>query len=411
MADDRISLREILAMLGRRFVWVLLPLVLFTGLAVAATFYMMPVYEASTTLILTTPTGSPTNYETLLFNRNLAKTYSEVARSRSVAAEAAAMLGLQESVEEFQERIRVSVVRDTEVIEIAVIDTDPVRAADAANALASAFRSRFWQFTFLDSLRIVDPAEPPVEPIRPQPVLYITVGVVVGLASGVGLAALVDHLFPRRPRREPTEPAALTEDAGQAIPAAQALMPAGAGGPGGGGTAASAPLACRRAAGVSPAASQAACASAASAQAVNVPAGGALTAGAPAAAEAASGAPTAGAPAAAEAASGAPLAGAPMAGPPPADAPTADDMTAGAPADILPEEGEPPGSAPVTSSDAEGESPPTAPADVLADTVGSPLPLRRRRRYRHRFRLRLRWRAEADPVPEGPSEGMGEVHA
>jgi len=223
VADDRISLRDVLAMLGRRFVWVLLPLLLFTGLAVAATYYMMPVYEASTMLIITNPTGSPTSYETLLFNRNLAKTYSEVARSRSVAAEAAAMLGLQESLDHFQERIRVSVVRDTEVIEIAVTDTDPVRAADAANALASAFRSRFWEFTFLDSLRIVDPAEPPVDPIRPQPVLYITVGVVVGLAAGVGLAALVDHLFPRGPRRQVPVAAcesAATEEEGQAVPAA-----------------------------------------------------------------------------------------------------------------------------------------------------------------------------------------------
>ena len=63
-------------------------------------------------------------------------------------------------------------VRETEVIQLAVVDIDPVRAADAANALAAAFRSRFWEFTSLDSLRIVDPAEPPVEPICPKPVLY-----------------------------------------------------------------------------------------------------------------------------------------------------------------------------------------------------------------------------------------------
>lgn len=270
-------------MLGRRFVWVLLPFLVCTGLAVAAGYYMMPVYEASTTLIITNPTGSPTSYETLLFNRNLAKTYSEVARSRSVAAEAASILGLQESPDQFQERIRVSVVRDTEVIEIAVTDTDPVRAADAANALASAFRSRFWQFTFLDSLRIVDPAEPPVDPIRPQPVLYIAVGVVVGLAAGVGLAALVDHLFPRRPC--PEAPAAVPE-----------LAATG-------------------------------------------------------------------------------------------------------------EEGQP------IPASAAAESAPTAAGPAGAPEEATDSPVRRRRRHRHRFRIRLRCRTETDPASEGPSEGMGEVHA
>lgn len=156
---DEIDLLELLGVIRRRL-WIVLTVPLVAALVAAAVswFVLAPVYEASTTLWVVKKESAAIDYQTLLLYRNLAKTYGEVARSRRVMQKAVERLGLPFTVEALQKATRVTPVRNTEIIQIAVQDTDPERAAATVDAIAAAFTEEIRQLVHLDNVGIVDTA-------------------------------------------------------------------------------------------------------------------------------------------------------------------------------------------------------------------------------------------------------------
>lgn len=187
------DLLSLLALLRRRIWYVAAPLAISLTASTIASLFMTPTYRATTTLIVAAADSSVLNYDTLLFNRNLAKTYVEVARSRAVAQQAILRLNLNEDSDHLLGRISVTTVRETELISIAVTDTSPVRAATLANTVAAVFAEEIQRFARLNNLRVVDQAAVPAEPLHPRPLLYTAVSLFVGLAAGTALAYVVDY--------------------------------------------------------------------------------------------------------------------------------------------------------------------------------------------------------------------------
>lgn len=180
----------------RRRLWIVVtvPLVSALTAAVLSLFVITPVYQASTTLWVVKKESSTIDYQTLLLYRNLTKTYGEVAKSRAVMQKAIDRLGLPYTVEELQKATTVTPVRDTEIIRIAVEDTDPKRAADTANAISDAFMQEIQRFIRLDNVGVVDAAQVPDRPERPKPLLNTAIALALGLMTAAGLVFLVENL-------------------------------------------------------------------------------------------------------------------------------------------------------------------------------------------------------------------------
>lgn len=138
--EPEIDLRHALRLVwGRK--WLILAATLLAGAAAfAASRLMSPVYEASTKLLINqAPTQQTSEYTAILTSERLARTYSEMIVTRPVLQEVVSRLGISVDLEELQEAIEVSAVRDTQLIEITVEDMNPQRAADVANTLATVF--------------------------------------------------------------------------------------------------------------------------------------------------------------------------------------------------------------------------------------------------------------------------------
>lgn len=194
MASE-LDLRDIFGVLTRRL-WILLVVPVLTALvAGAVSFYVLtPVYSASTTLWVMNE-GSQINYENLLTSRNLTKTYAEVAQSRAVMSDVARQLNLGETaLTALEKKLTVTPVRDTEILSFAVEDSDPVMAANIANAVADAFKAQVRSYMKIQNVMIVDRAVPPLDPIRPRPLLNIAVAAVLGVLLAVGLVFLIEAL-------------------------------------------------------------------------------------------------------------------------------------------------------------------------------------------------------------------------
>src|SRR5690606_36480564 len=85
---------------------------------------------------------------------------------------------------------------NSQVVKITVQDTDPKMAADIANTVAAVFENQIKTIMNVDNVNILSPAVvlENQSPVKPQPVLNMAIGLVVGLMIGVGLAFLLEYL-------------------------------------------------------------------------------------------------------------------------------------------------------------------------------------------------------------------------
>lgn len=188
------------AVLRRRYVAIILCLCAGFGGAWTLTENTEPVYRSSTRLLVNIPAVDRVQ-EALVgvqLSQTLLASYAAVATSRTAAAEISEALDGQLPPSAVQSQLQAVSVPDTLLLEISAVDKDPAvaqRLADAAGA------------EFLETVRdlergrtapiepsIVDPASRPSAPISPRPAANLTLGTLLGLIVGVGLAFLLERL-------------------------------------------------------------------------------------------------------------------------------------------------------------------------------------------------------------------------
>ena len=125
----------------RRWLWLtLLTTFLAAGPALVVSLRMTPVYSATATLLVKqAPSTAASDYTAILTSERLIRTYAQMIPSTVVLEDVVTRLGLTESATELAERVRVEAVRDTLLLRLHVEDTEPLRAALLANAIAEVF--------------------------------------------------------------------------------------------------------------------------------------------------------------------------------------------------------------------------------------------------------------------------------
>ena len=83
--------------------------------------------------------------------------------------------------------------RNTSIIELRAYDRKPTEAQEIAQALAEEYQTHRTDAQ-KKLVEIIDDADLPVQAVRPNIPLNITLGVVAGLILGVGLAFFIEHL-------------------------------------------------------------------------------------------------------------------------------------------------------------------------------------------------------------------------
>jgi len=138
--EEEIDLRQYLQVL-RRWVWLILGCTVVAALAAfIVSSQLPPVYSASATLLVRlAPSSGINEYTAVLTSERLATTYSKMITGRPVMEEVIQQMGLPETAGQLAKRVKVEVLRDTQLVRVSVEDTDPARAADIANTIATVF--------------------------------------------------------------------------------------------------------------------------------------------------------------------------------------------------------------------------------------------------------------------------------
>lgn len=191
MTDSGFYLRA-----ARRGWWLAL---LVAGVTVLAAWYLStrqnPVYKASATLVVTPSSELEDGGDLLdaietLERRTIVATFSKIPAVPDVREDAARRMGVEPGDVRYY-WIGASVLPNTNVIRIDVLGPEPERAAELADAVASASRREARGLYKVFTLRRLARAEVPRSPERPDPERALAVGGVLGLFLGaLGALAL-----------------------------------------------------------------------------------------------------------------------------------------------------------------------------------------------------------------------------
>ncbi len=200
--EEEIDLRQYWEMLRKRWIIVVaLPLIAALTSGIISFYVIKPVYQASTTLIVGKKAGEAgqsavqmLDNSVLQANLQLAKTYAAIAQSRTVEQNVIDNLDLELTVAELDSLITINPVKTTEILEIAVMNTDPDMSAIIANSMANEFSKAVIDIKKVDSVSIVDTAVTPTHPVKPNKTLNILIAFVVGLMASFGLVFLLEYL-------------------------------------------------------------------------------------------------------------------------------------------------------------------------------------------------------------------------
>lgn len=194
-----IDLRDIWRILKKgKWYLISLPLAAMIISTIISFFVLTPKYEASATLMVGKSTEGQNammmQYNDILAANQLVKTYSQLVKSRSVVEKVIEFEKLDVTYDQLSKNIDVKPVKDTQLIQVTVIDTNPERAALLANTTAAIFMGRVIEIMRASNVNIVDNAVPPQKPIKPNKKLNIAIAGLIGLMAALGVVFLMEFL-------------------------------------------------------------------------------------------------------------------------------------------------------------------------------------------------------------------------
>lgn len=209
MSEDRFDTREDFEVIDLRDIWriikkgkwilISLPLIAMLTSAIISFFVLTPRYEASTTLMVgKTYAGQEAammlQYNDILTANQLVKTYSQIAKSRTVVEQVMRSEKIDTTYGSLSQGIDVKPVKDTQLIQITVQDVNPQRAARLANVTAIVFMDKVVEIMKVDNVNIIDHAVVPGAPIKPNKKLNVIIAGVVGFMAALGIIFLLEFL-------------------------------------------------------------------------------------------------------------------------------------------------------------------------------------------------------------------------
>lgn len=198
--EETISLKELMQTLRKRMSLILV--ITFIAVIVSAVisyFVLTPVYQTSTQILVNQKSSDQNNaynYNEVQTNLQLINTYNVIIKSPAILDKVIDELHLDMTANQLNQKVTVSNATNSQVIDVAVEDTDANKSAKIANTIAQVFKEQVPSIMSVNNVSILTKADvgKEISPVKPKPMLNIAIALVVGLMAGVGLAFLLEYL-------------------------------------------------------------------------------------------------------------------------------------------------------------------------------------------------------------------------
>lgn len=207
------ELRDYIRMLRQN--WVIIAACVLLGIAVAAAYSIAqtPQYSSSAKVFVSTSNGGTIGELTQgnTFTQQRVATYADLVTTPIVLLPVIGDLQLDSTGEQLESKVTATALPDTTLIEITVTDPDPALAAEIATGVSESLTLVVESIETTETtdeagesttaspvkLTLVQHAAVPQQPVSPNVPLNITLGALIGLAVGIGLAVLRETLDTR----------------------------------------------------------------------------------------------------------------------------------------------------------------------------------------------------------------------
>lgn len=194
-----LDLREVFHIIWKKLWIIVLITILSTAVSGAASYFLLtPSYEATATIIIGNSSKTAEeygyDYSDVLMFQQLAKTYGEIAESRTVAKNAARKLGQDITPEEVKSKITVSIGTETQIMGITATSTSREDAQQTANTVSNAFVEEAMRIFPSGNVQVMDRAILPLSPSSPRPMLNMAIAFFLGLMVSLGIIFLKEYL-------------------------------------------------------------------------------------------------------------------------------------------------------------------------------------------------------------------------
>jgi succinoglycan biosynthesis transport protein ExoP len=187
------SIDQFLRTLWRRKLTLVMTVLIATATTYVVARSAPKVYAATSTLFVGDRKSALDDFQALQSAQSLTKTYAELIQSRNVADRVAGQLKDGRTGTDLLEGVTFTPISETQLVSITAEGPSPREAALTANQYAGTFidyaRTNLASQT-KSEISLVDAAQQPAAAIRPRPLLYTAVALLVSLFLGCGLALL-----------------------------------------------------------------------------------------------------------------------------------------------------------------------------------------------------------------------------
>lgn len=206
--------KKYIAILKKRL-WLIILLPAVVGIAAVYVnfFVFVPIYQASTTMLITGLSNgisdaeiASMSFEDIIAGQSLISEYSAILYSKRVISAVINELNDPDIREkDIREMISINSVDDTRIIAISIVHPVPEEAARIADVVAKVFSDEVVELYRIENVDIIDKAEVPEFPIAPEKKKNVALSVFAALVFAAGIALLMEFLNTRIKTTEDVE--------------------------------------------------------------------------------------------------------------------------------------------------------------------------------------------------------------
>lgn len=193
MKRDEIYFSDLLQLVRRYLFIFVLSLVLFglAGLLVTKTF-ITPKYESAVMMIVNTKQENTTTVtnDNITSAQNLVATYSIIVKSNTVLDQVIEKLGLDLEYRDLYDMVYVNAMDDTQIMRIAVRDTDPARAEKIVTQLAEIAPDIIVDAAEAGSCKVISKVATTEKPVYPSTKRNVAISMAIGFLLSVVFVAI-----------------------------------------------------------------------------------------------------------------------------------------------------------------------------------------------------------------------------
>lgn len=202
LGDERVhsvGLDELLGILRKKWLLIVSIVMLAMGISAIASFFIItPIYQASTQILVSRAAAnseSPQIDASLNEDAEYVKTYSVIMKSPYVLNQVIDELDLNTNFKELKKSVTVTQEDESHVVTVHVEHEDASQAVIVADEIATVFQREISQLMGIKNVTILSTAEEQQNslPVKPNPMINIAAGLIVGIVFGVGIAILLDY--------------------------------------------------------------------------------------------------------------------------------------------------------------------------------------------------------------------------